>query len=364
MKNWQSISPLKIQIIASQQLSISRTRVRFRQGLSAHEQPVAHSRAHQHLKDQSQKYRDLSGRHTCLVFVALVRNTIKNGLPNANRNPITTPRRELMTKRTFILLQTAFLIATAAHPAHAESIGSFVGKWKLDPAHSRLTDQMKVESAGPNTYHLIFSGDNVESVVADGTDQPGLFGATLAIIVQDPNHWKVVRKTKGRTTIIGLWQLSPDGKTLTDDFTGYRDNGTTSNLHYIYQRIAGPAPDGKTSGFAGTWESTTEDVNSTQEIEIKPFERDGLSFINAGGQVVQSLHFDGKDYPGSGSGAPQGYASSGHRLNDRTIDRIDNVNGKILYSQQIEVAPDGKNLTMTVHIPGREKPDVMVFNRE
>jgi glutamine synthetase type III len=83
---------------------------------------------------------------------------------------------------------------------------------------------------------------------------------------------------------------------------------------------------------------------------------------NAGGQVVQSLHFDGKDYPGSGARA--GYASSGHRINDHTIDCIDKVNGKTLYAQEIEVSYDGKMLTMTVHIPGRDKPDIMVFNRE
>jgi hypothetical protein len=40
---------------------------------------------------------------------------------------------------------------------------------------------------------LIFSSDNVEAVVADGTDQPALFGTTLAIIVQDANNWKVAR---------------------------------------------------------------------------------------------------------------------------------------------------------------------------
>jgi phosphatidylserine/phosphatidylglycerophosphate/cardiolipin synthase-like enzyme len=256
------------------------------------------------------------------------------------------------------------VLGTLAQAAPADSIGLSLGKWKLDPAHSRLTDQMKVESGGPNKFNLNFSGDNVETIVADGTDQPGLFGTTVAIIVQDASNWKVVRKTNGRTTIIGLWQLSPDGKTLTDNFTGYRDNGTTSNLHYIYQRIAGPAAEAKASGFVGTWESTTEDVNSTQEVEVKPFQDDGLSFINAGGQVVQSLHFDGKDYPGSGSGAPQGYTSSGHRINDRAIDRIDKVNGKTLYAQQIEVSADGKILTMTVHIPGRDKPDIMVFNRE
>ncbi len=209
-----------------------------------------------------------------------------------------------MAKRSFQLLLTFILLTTVLHAADSDA--PFLGKWKLDPSHSRLTDQMKVEAAGPNRYNLIFSGDNVETVTADGTDQPALYGSTFSITVQDANHWKGVRKTNGRTTIVGLWQLSPDGKTLTDDFTGYHDNGTTTNLHYIYQRIAGPAPDGKTSGFVGTWESTTEDVNSAYEMEVKPFQDGGLSFTNVDAQVTQSLQFDGKDYPGSGPNVPPG----------------------------------------------------------
>ena len=267
-----------------------------------------------------------------------------------------------MAKRTFDLLLILALLITPLRAAPGDSANPFVGKWKLDPAHSRLTDQMKVEAAGPHKYNLNFSGDNVETVVADGTDQPGLFGTTIAIVVQDTHNWKVVRKTNGKTTIVGLWQLSPDGKTLTDNFTGYHDNGTTTNLHYIYQRIAGPAVGG--TGFVGTWESVTEDVNSSYEMEIQPFQEDGLSFTNVAAQVTQNLRFDGKDYPGSGPNLPAGYASSGRRLNDHAVERIDKINGKVLYSQQIEISPDGKTLTMTVHILGRDKPDVMVFNRE
>lgn len=264
-----------------------------------------------------------------------------------------------MTKCTLRFLLTLAVLTSTLYAAPGDSVTPFLGKWKLDPSHSRLTDQMKVESAGPNKYNLNFSGDNVETIVADGTDQPGLFGSTLAIVVQDDNNWKVVRKTNGRTTIIGLWQLSPDGKTLTDNFTGYHSNGTTTNLNYIYQRIAGPD-----AGFVGTWESTTEDVNSTYEMEIKPFQDGGLSFTNVAAQVTQSLQFDGKDYPGSGPNLPPGYASSGHRINERSVERIDKINGKTLYSQQIEISQDGKILTMTIHIPGRDKPNIMVFNRE
>lgn len=153
-----------------------------------------------------------------------------------------------MAKRALQFLLTVCLLTGVAQAAD----NPFTGKWKLNPSKSVLTDQMKVEAAGPNKYNLIFSGDNVETVVADGTDQPALFGSTLAIVVEGPDAWKIVRKTNGKTTIIGLWKLSADGSTLTDNYTGYHADGSTSNLHYIYQRTAG------TSGFVGTWESTTE----------------------------------------------------------------------------------------------------------
>ena len=269
-----------------------------------------------------------------------------------------------MVKRKLHVLLTLAFLSPILQGVPNDFPTAFLGKWKLDPSHSRLTDQMRVEPAGANTFKLIFSGDNVETVVADGTDQPGLYDSTIAIIVGDSHNWKVVRKTKGRTTIVGLWQLSEDGRTLTDNFTGYHENGTTSNLHYIYQRIAGSATAGEVSGFAGTWESTTEDVNSSYEIEIHLFQTDGLSFTNSAAQITQSLQFDGQNYPGSGANLPAGYASSGRRVNDHTVERADKIKDNVLYTQQIEVSADGKILTMTVHAPGRDKPDVMVFDRQ
>jgi hypothetical protein len=262
-----------------------------------------------------------------------------------------------MAKRTIQFLIAVILLTGPLYAAD----NAFTGKWKLDPSKSVLTDQMKVSSAGPNRYSLNFSGDNVETITADGTYQPALFNTTIAIFVRNDHQWKLNRKSKGHIQLSGLWQLSADGKTLTDDFTSYNDDGAVrTSLHYIYQRTAGSPAD----GFVGTWESTTEDVNSATPLIVSAFEGDGLSFDQAGGLVVQTLHFDGKDYPGSGPDAPAGYVSSGHRINDHNVERVDKINGKTLYTQQIEVSHNGKTLTMTVHIPGRDKPDIMVFNRE
>jgi len=258
-----------------------------------------------------------------------------------------------MTLRFPRQLLVVFLFAGALCAAQ----NPFAGTWKLNPAKSKLTDQMKVESAGPNKYTFIFSGDNSETILADGTDQPGIFGTTFAVTVLSPNQWKVVRKNGGHVTISAIWDLSSDGNTLTDNFTGYRADGTTSNLLYKYTRTAG------TSGFAGTWESTSEQVNSSYEMQVETYEDDGLSFINPAQKTTKSIKFDGKDYAAQGPNLPQGYATSGRRLNDRSVELTDKIDSKVLDTQQIEVSPDGKSLTITTQIPGHSKPNIQVFDR-
>jgi hypothetical protein len=258
-----------------------------------------------------------------------------------------------MLKRPFGLL-VACLVAGPLSAANAH----FAGKWKLNPSKSTLTDQMKVVAAGANRYALDLGGGAVETVVADGTDQPGLFGTTLAITVEGPDTWKVVRKKGGRTLLTGIWKLSKDGETLSDTFTANQPNGSTFRLDYVYKRTAG------SSGFPGTWESTSEKVNSVYELQIQPYEGDGLSFITPAQHETQNMRFDGKDYPDAGPNVPPGSVSSGRWLNERTVAITDKIRGKAIDTRQIKLSPDLKTLTMTVQPAGQSKPNILVFDRE
>jgi hypothetical protein len=258
-----------------------------------------------------------------------------------------------MSKHTFHLLLVGCLATGGLWAAN----DTFTGKWKLNPSKSELTDQMKVEAVGEKTYALTFGAD-AETIVADGTDQPGLGGTTLSITVEDPHTWKVVRKKEGHTLIMATWKLSEDGTTLTDNFTGYQPNGSALRLDYVYKRTAG------SSGFPGTWESSSENVNSVFEIQIQPWEGDGLSFIDAAEGVTKNIKFDGKDYPNEGQDIPPGSASSARRVNERSLQMTDKIKGKITDTQQISLSPDLRTLTMTVLLVGRRKPNVLVFERE
>src|SRR5271170_6592362 len=176
----------------------------------------------------------------------------------------------------------------------------FVGKWTVNPSKSKLYDEMKVEVAGANRYALTFGPGQTDTVVADGTDQPALSGTTLSITVKGPNNWELTRKMKGRTLLTAHWTLSEDGKTLNDAFTQYLPdgmtlfsqplpNGSTLFLPYVYQRTAGD------SGFLGTWDSESAKVNARVELQIQPYESDGLSLKRSDEDMATTIKLDGKD---------------------------------------------------------------------
>src|SRR5215471_11826507 len=151
-----------------------------------------------------------------------------------------------MFKRSLQLLLFACFVIAASWAAD----DPFLGDWKLNPARSNLSTQMKVESLSANKYAFDLGGNgNVETIMVDGTDQPGQNGTTLSVTVEGET-WKVVRKKDGRTLLTANWSLSKDGNTLTDHLTGFDANGSPEPMTYVFRRRGGG------SGFVGTWVST------------------------------------------------------------------------------------------------------------
>jgi hypothetical protein len=257
-----------------------------------------------------------------------------------------------MLKRLFLLLLVVAIATTSLHAAN----GSFVGKWKLNPEKSTMHDQMKVAPAGTNRYAFDFGG-GPEFIVANGTDQAGLEGSTLAVTAEAPRVWRVVRKQNGRMQISAIWTLSPDGNSLRDDFTGYPSKGSSFTIHYIY------TPIGAASGFAAVWDSTSEKPGRV-EIEVQPYQSTGLSFINQAQHSTKNMNFDGKDYPVKDANAPAGAMSSARRVNPTTLEFTEKRNGKVADKQHIQLSPDGKTLTMTIQPASGLRPNVLVFERE
>lgn len=257
-----------------------------------------------------------------------------------------------MLKLTLPIFVAAALVAQTAWAAD----DPFLGSWKLNPDKTRLSDQMKVESAGKNRYTFEL-GAGPETIVTDGTDQPGYGGTTLAVTVWGPDAWRVIRKKDGRMLLTADWKLSKDGNTLTDDFTSIGSDGSKSEVKYVYARTAGD------SGFAGTWESLSEKVDSVFVIKFQPYQADGLALTYPSG-VIKDLKFDGKDYPPVGANATAGSTFSALRTGSGDIELTDKYQGKVVATEKLKLSADGKTLTQTVSAPGKRTPNLLVYDRQ
>lgn len=250
---------------------------------------------------------------------------------------------------SFILISCWTVSAFSAAP------DPFVGKWKLNLSQSKIADQMTIQAVGASKYGLTFSGaGDAETVTADGTDQPGFSGTMLSVTVEKPDTWKIVRKKEGRLLLTATWNLSKDGKTLSDAFTAYRPDGSTSTINMLYRRTAG------NSGIPGTWETTDVKLDGVHELEIRPYDSDGLSLISSDSASPRNIKFDGKEHLDPATGASLG----GHRIDERSLEFTNKIKGKIAETRQMTVSPDLKTLTITVHPTNQRLPNTLVFDRE
>jgi hypothetical protein len=258
-----------------------------------------------------------------------------------------------MLKRSF---QWVLLACLATGTLYAAT-DSFVGDWKLNPSKSKLIDKMKVESFGGKNY-VFDLGGGPERIVIDGTDQPTIYGTILSVTVLGPDSWKVVRKKDGRILLTGMWKLSQDENTLSDHYTEFPPNGAPSTIDYVYKRTA------VGQGFAGTWESPMQiPMTSAFVLQIRSYDGDGLSFIRSP-QDTRNVKFDGKDYPVEGPGLAKGSTSSARRVDERTLEIVDKLNGEVTRTERREISADLKTLTRTIHPVRQHDPNIFVYERQ
>jgi hypothetical protein len=96
---------------------------------------------------------------------------------------------------------------------------------------------------------------------------------------------------------------------------------------------------------------------------VKEFHGDGLSFTLASERKTKNVTFDGKDHPVEGANADRGASSSARRVDARTLVITDKTDGTVTDTERIALSADRTTLTTTVHVAGRNKPNVLVFER-
>lgn len=258
-----------------------------------------------------------------------------------------------MLKRILEMLPAVCLATSMASSAQSP----FIGQWKFDSSKSRTPDEMKVQSQGGNKYTFDFGG-GPETIVADGTDQPGNRGTLLSAKQEAPDTWIVERKKDGRLMLRATWKLSTDGSTLTDYYREFESDGSTLSLDYVYRRTGGG------SGFAADWQSIKETRNTPLSMQVKAYQGDGLSFITPHQKGPEIVVFDGEDHPADGSNPGNGAVISARRVDEHSLAINHKYNGKLTGTEDVALSGDLNTLTITLHFSGRDKPDVMVYQRQ
>lgn len=128
-------------------------------------------------------------------------------------------------------------VAAAAVTFAAATVDPFLGEWKADPAKTRLSagsdeskkrEILKFEAVGTDQYRVTRTAPNSPSdtigLMLDGMEHSGGAGSSALGQRLDARHFRnTIKGPKG--TLVSDWQVSPDGKVLTNTRKG---NGTAT----------------------------------------------------------------------------------------------------------------------------------------
>lgn len=228
-----------------------------------------------------------------------------------------------------------FMLATVG-TALAES--PWAGKWKLDPAQSKLTgDTIRFVAAGDELTYT--AGGHTTKVKLDGSPTKTWIGSEESWKKIDDNTYESHQTQNGVDLGTDTWTVAPDGKSMKVESKGTRPDGSSRDDVSEYKRIGG------THGLAGSWKSTKTNMNEEQTYEIAAKGDDGLTWNIPAIKGVLEVKFDGKDYAPVGPTVPKGLTIALVRVSPRTLKMTEKVNGEVTLHSTMTLSTDGKKIT-------------------
>ncbi len=232
----------------------------------------------------------------------------------------------------------------------------FDGSWEMKMDTLRFSSAPEKYLLEKGTYHCLTCAPRVD-VKADGTDQEvtGHYFDTIAVRTIDANSVEFIQKKNGKTTFTVVEAVSPDGQTMTEDFTNTMAAETVAGNAGFTRVSQGPAG---SHPLSGEWQMQTV-KNATHAGTLTSYQSTagGLK-ISDGGQTYE-VKFDGKDYPTSADA----HATTSLKLvDDCTIEETDKQDGKIVVVTRMTVSKDGKS--MRVESADKLRDSTMTFTAE
>ena len=235
----------------------------------------------------------------------------------------------------------------------------FAGTWKFNSEKSKLTGDTFTYIETPTGFRYSNGGTFDYDFAIDGKDYPTFSGRKVSWTKSGENAWDSVFKDGNDVVLTKVRRvLSADGKKLTISYTNFKPDGTTGEGSDEYVRISGA------TGLAGKW----KDVKSKQDgdsVEISVPAPGRVTIVTPSYKATASGTLDGTPMALTGPTMPSGMSISMKAISPSKWTYTTTLNGKTIYKGIQAVSADGKTMTDTSWVPGKEsEKEVDVYDRQ
>jgi hypothetical protein len=221
------------------------------------------------------------------------------------------------------------------HRAEGRDGAEFDGTWIVD-FQAAMPTKVNVWLVKDGVYRCGSCSPVIE-VKADGKDQAvkGQPFDTISVEIVDRKTVREVEKKDGQVVSDEKFTLSEDGETATDEF---------GNWKLTLARVE-KAPAGA-HALSGSWKPVKMEAVSDRELLVSyKLEGDVMSMSRPTGQSY-AAKIDGAD--GVYRGDPEIDGVSLKRVNPRSIEETDKLNGRVVSVTTLSLSADGKSMKVVV----------------
>ena len=236
-----------------------------------------------------------------------------------------------------------FLVLVLSVPISLFAQSPFDGTWHTNMDQSKMSPKPIVFSLKNGMYDCSSCNPQIH-VKTDGQDQSvtGQSYDTIGVREIDSKTIEVKGKKSSKPVFEQTRTVSDDGKNLRLKSTSYRPgNDQTVTAEVSYTRI-GKAP-ARANGTSGSWRVNKVNLSENGVTTTYKSNGDDLTMSTPSGEGY-TAKLDGKDYPYKGAFSYD--TVSLKRINDRTIEETDKLNGRVMQVSKMTVSSDDKTITV------------------
>ncbi len=178
---------------------------------------------------------------------------------------------------------------------------------------------------------------------------------TLAVRILDNRSVKFTMKKDGKTTFECVETVSPDDRTMTEEFTNTAEAETVTGKASFTRLALGPVG---SNALSGKWSMQTV-KNSTSAGTLTTYQSIAGGMKISDGSESYDVKFDGKDYP---AGRDVHATVSLKLIDEYTLEETDKQDGKMMTVARMTVSKDGRS--MRVESSDKQRGSTMTYTAE